>query len=136
MATLTTLTKRLMAAGGFAVAIAAAPVVVALSAPADPAPDTLADECPSNEMMDPNSGACKPISDVAPQTTNPIEPGVTDLQPGSLTESGAGNVGQLPEVNGIPCTGQDTGLCIGMQENSPSNTGNVTLPPVPVGAHE
>ena len=132
MATLSTLTNRLLVAGGFAVAIAAAPVVVALSAPAGPAPHAVAD-CPSTEVMDPNSGACQPISDVAPPTTNPIEPGVTDLAPGALTESGAGNVGQLPEVNGIPCNGGNTGLCIGLEADNPSKTGGVVLPQVPVG---
>ena len=71
--------------------------------------------------------------DAAPTTTNPIEPGITDLQPGALTESGAGNVGQLPEVNGIPCNGGNTGLCIGLNQNNPSNTGGVKLPPVPIG---
>lgn len=137
MATLSTLTNRMLVAGGFAVAVAAAPVVVALSAPATPSGPALA-ECPSNEIMDPNSGACKPVDDVTPTgtdwaPTNPIEPGVTDLAPGALTESGQGNVGQLPEVNGVPCNGGNTGLCIGLEENNPSNTGGVTLPQVPVG---
>jgi hypothetical protein len=133
MATLLNLTNRLLVAGGFAVAIAAAPVVVALSAPAGPAPHALAN-CPSTEVLDPNTGACKPISDVAPQTTNPIEPGVTNLAPNGLTESSQGNLGQLPEVNGIPCNGGNNGLCMGLQENNPSNTGGVTLAPVPIGA--
>lgn len=132
MATLSTLTTRLLAAGGFAVAVAAAPVVVALSTPAGPASPALA-ECPSTEILDPNTGACRPIDDVSAPTTNPIEPGVTDLAPGALTESGQGNVGQLPEVNGIPCNGGNTGLCMGLEADNPSNTGGVTLPPVPVG---
>ena len=132
MATFSTLTSRLLVAGGFAVAIAAAPVVVALSTPAGPASNAVAD-CPSTEVLDPNSGACQPISDVAPQTTNPIEPGVTDLAPGALTESGQGNAGQLPEVDGIPCNGGNTGLCMGLEENNPSNTGGVKLAPVPIG---
>ena len=132
MATLGTLTNRLLVAGGFAVAIAAAPVVATLATPSGPASHAVA-ECPSTETLDPNSGACPPISDVAPQTTNPIEPGVTDLAPGALTESGTGQTGMLPEVNGIPCNGGNTGLCMGLQENNPSNTGGVKLAPVPVG---
>lgn len=132
MATLSTLTTRLLAAGGFAVAVAAAPVVVALSTPAGPESPALA-ECPSTEMLDPNTGACRPITDVSAPTTNPIEPGATDLAPGALTQSGQGNVGQLPEMNGVPCNGNNTGLCMGLQENNPSNTGGVTLAPVPVG---
>lgn len=139
MASLSTLTNRVLVAGAFAAVGAAAPVVVALATPATPSGPALAD-CPSNEIMDPNSGACKPIDDVTPQgqvwaPTNPIEPGVTNLAPGAITESGQGNVGQLPEVNGVPCNGGNTGLCIGLEENNPSNTGGVTLPPVPVGAH-
>jgi hypothetical protein len=132
MSSHTTFAQRLLIAGGFAVAVSAAPLVAALATPAGPAAPALA-QCPPNEVLDPNSGACKPISDVAPQTTNPIEPGVTDLQPGSLTESGAGNVGQLPEINGIPCEGGNTGLCLGLQQNNPANTGGVVLPQVPIG---
>jgi hypothetical protein len=134
MATHTTFTRRMLIAGGFAVAVSAGPLVAALGTPAGPAAPALA-QCPPNEVLNPNSGACEPVTDsgAAPTTTNPIEPGITDLQPGSLTESGAGNVGQLPTVDGIPCNGDNTGLCLGLNENNPSNTGGVTLPPVPVG---
>ncbi len=132
MAIHTTFARRLLIAGGFAVAVSAAPLFGALGTPAGPPAPALA-QCPPNEVLDPNSGACKPISDVAPQTTSPIEPGITDLQPGALTESGAGNVGQLPEVNGVPCNGDNTGLCMGLQQNNPANTGGVVLPEVPIG---
>ncbi|MCW1959552.1 MAG: intersectin-EH binding protein Ibp1 [Mycobacterium sp.] len=133
MATVTTIAHRWLIAGGFAVAVAAAPVVAAVATTAAPASPALA-SCPSTEVLDPNTGACKPISDQTGPTTNPIEPGVTDLAPGALTESGAGNVGQIPEVNGVPCNGDNTGLCMGLQENNPHNTGGVQLPPVPIGA--
>ena len=129
MATSTSFAHRVLVAGGFAVAVSAAPLIAALAAPTGPA---LA-QCPSTEVLDPNTGACKPINDQPGPTTNPIEPGVTDLAPGALTESGQGNVGQLPEVNGIPCEGNNTGLCIGLQENNPHNTGGVTLAPVVPG---
>ena len=132
MAIHTTFAHRLLIAGGFAVAVSAAPLVAALATPAAPAAPALA-QCPPNEVVDPNTGACRPVTDVAPTSTNPIEPGITDLQPGAITESGSGNLGQLPEVNGVPCNGDNTGLCIGMEQNSPANTGGVTLPPVPVG---
>jgi hypothetical protein len=136
MATSTSFAHRLLIAGGFAVAVSAAPVVAALATPAGPAAPALA-QCPPGQLLNANSGACEPITDAraTPTTTNPIEPGITDLQPGSLTESGAGNVGQIPEVAGIPCNGDNTGLCIGLQQNDPSNTGGVTLPQVPIGAH-
>ena len=129
MATLSVLSNRLLVAGSFAVAAVAAPIVVALATPAS---NAVAD-CPSTEVLDPNTGACKPVSDVTPTTTNPIEPGITNLAPNALTESSQGNLGQLPEVNGIPCNGGNTGLCMGLEANNPSNTGGVTLPPVPVG---
>jgi hypothetical protein len=134
MATHTTFARRMLIAGGFAVAVSAGPLAAALGTPGGPAAPALA-QCPPNEVLNPNSGACEPVTDAdsAPTTTNPIEPGITDLQPGALTESGAGNVGQIPEVNGIPCNGDNTGLCLGLNENNPSNTGGVTLPPVPVG---
>lgn len=134
MATLTTLTNRLLVAGGFAVAIAAAPVVVALSTPAAPAGPALA-ECPTTEVADPVTGACQPISDVAPPTENPINPEGAALGPGAITEgSGTGSNGQLPEINGIPCTGGNVGQCIGLQEaTGGNNAAGVELPPVPVG---
>ncbi len=133
MASSTSLARRVLVAGGFAAVVSAAPLVAVLATPAGPASPFQA-QCPSTEVLDPNSGACKPISDQTGPTTNPIEPGASDLQPGSLTESSAGNVGQIPEVNGVPCNGDNTGLCIGLQQNNPHNTHGVTLPPVPIGA--
>ncbi len=134
MATLTTLTNRFLAAGAFAVAVAAAPIVVALSTPAAPAGPALA-ECPPTEVADPVTGACQPISDVAPPTENPINPEGAALGPDAITEgTGSGSVGQVPEVNGIPCTGANTGQCIGLQEaTGGNNPAGVELPPVPVG---
>jgi hypothetical protein len=128
MATLTTFTNRLLVAGGFAVAAVAAPVVVALSASTAPAGPALA-ECPSTELKDPITGACQPFNDVAPPTQNPINPEGAPLEPGSIT-SGL-NVGQLPEVNGIPCTGGNTGQCIGLEQSKGAN--NVELPSAPIG---
>jgi len=125
MATFSTLTSRLLAAGGFAVAVAAAPVVVALSAPAAPHSPTLA-ECPMTETLDPASGACKPIQDVAPPTQNPINPEGAALMPGSITSGG-----QLPSVDGIPCTGGNTGQCLGLEGSKGAN--NVQLPSAPIG---
>jgi len=132
MASLSNLTRRLLVACSFAAVAAAAPVVVALSTPAGPAVDAVA-ECPQNEVLNTNSGACQPITDVAPQTTNPIEPGVTDLAPNALTQSGKGQTGELPEIAGIPCNGGNNGLCMGLNEDNPNGTGGVTLPPVPIG---
>ncbi len=74
--------------------------------------------CPPNEVLDPSSGACRPETDQAPPTFNPINPENAPLQPGSITSSRPGEVGQLPEVNGIPCNGDNTGLCIGLTEEN------------------
>ena len=130
MATFTSFAHRLLLAGGFAVAVSAAPLVAALAPPAGPAMA----ECPPGQVFDMETGGCKPITDQAPQTLNPIAPGVSDLAPGGITETLPGNVGQLPEVNGIPCTGADTGKCIGLQENNPGAVpGAPTLAPVVPG---
>ena len=73
---------------------------------------------PTGETLDTASGACKPNTDQTVPTPNPIEPGATSLQPNSITGSQPGNVGRLPEVNGIPCNGSNTAECIGLSENN------------------
>lgn len=123
MATLTSLTRRVLIAGGFTLAVAATPLMAATAGHGGaPLPATAA--CPSGETLDPASGACKPETDktTAP-TTNPIDPEKVALQPDELTSSRDGNVGKLPEVNGIPCSGtrggsgSSTGDCIGLSED-------------------
>jgi hypothetical protein len=97
MATFTNPARRLALAGGFAFAIAAAPVMVALAAPsAGPVPAVAA--CPAGEKVNVATGAC--------------EPGTS----GEISQSTPGDNNSVPEVNGIPCTGADTGKCIGLQE--------------------
>ncbi|MGI9161365.1 MAG: intersectin-EH binding protein Ibp1 [Mycobacterium sp.] len=122
MATLTSLTQRLLLAGGFTLAVAAAPLMVAVSShPAGPLPAVAA--CPTGEVQDPASGACKPTTDNTTQPgVNPINPENVPLQPNELTSSRQGDVGSLPEVNGIPCNGNhggggSTGQCIGLSES-------------------
>ena len=126
MVTFTTAAHRVLLAGGFAVAASAAPMVAALAS--SPAPAAQA-SCPSTEIMDPTSGACKPVTDQPAPTMNPIEPGAQSLQPGEITSGLPGNVGTLPEVNGIPCNGHNTGLCIGLEQDA----GGATLPKVQAG---
>ncbi|MEZ5131544.1 MAG: intersectin-EH binding protein Ibp1 [Mycobacterium sp.] len=113
--------QRLLLAGGFAVAAVAAPILISAASTATP-PGFSA--CPSGEVLDTASGACKPRTDQTPTTLNPIEPGATNLQPGSITSAETGNVGELPEVAGIPCNGNhggggSTGACIGLEEVAP-----------------
>jgi hypothetical protein len=87
MATFQTPVRRLILAGGFAVAIAAAPAIAVFAGPMTSTPTTVA-ECPSGEVEDPATGACMPV---------PAE-------------------GSVPEIQGIPCTGHNTGECIGLGE--------------------
>ncbi len=124
MATLSSLTRRLLLAGGFALAASAAPLAaVATSHPTGALPAVAA--CPAGEVQDQASGACKPVTDktnAEPGAGNPINPENVPLQPGEITSSRPGDVGSLPEVNGIPCNanhsgGGSTGECIGLQEN-------------------
>ena len=127
MAPRTNTAQRLLLVGGFAVAATAAPILIAVATPAGPASPALA-QCPSTEALDPTSGACKPISDQTPTPFNPIDPGITNLQPGGITSSNAGDVGSLPEVNGVPCNGGNTGLCIGLEQQNAakSHVPNIT----------
>ncbi|BBY64613.1 hypothetical protein MHEL_28560 [Mycolicibacterium helvum] len=87
MANLKNSAQRLALAGGFALVAAAAP---ALTAFAVPATGSLA-ACPPGQVVNPATGGC-------------------DAQPAG------GPQGGLPQVQGIPCTGANTGQCIGLQQ--------------------
>lgn len=108
-------TQRLLLAGGFALAVAAAPLVVAAAGhPSGPLPSLAT--CPAGEVHDPVSGTCKPA------TVNPLDPAKVPLQTEGLTSSRTGDVGSLPEVDGIPCNsnhggGGSTGACIGLEQS-------------------
>lgn len=109
--------QRLLVAGGFAV-VAIAPIAgVAAAHGAGPALPAVA-SCPDDQILDSN-GVCQPATDVVAPTFNPIDPEGAQLQPGAITSSEPGRVGQLPEVDGIPCDGSNTGLCIGLSEDQP-----------------
>jgi len=92
--------RRLILAGGFALAITAAPAVAALAVPSAPAPSVAA--CPNGEIEDTFTNICTP-----------------ELVPNS-PESGSASQGGLPSVDGIPCTGANSGQCIGLSEDAPS----------------
>jgi hypothetical protein len=87
---------RLLLAGGFAVALAAAPAVAVVAVSADSAPAIAA--CAGGESEDTFTGVCVP-----------------DLVPNS-PEFGQTSPGGLPEVGNIPCTGANSGECIGLSE--------------------
>ena len=114
----TNATRRLLLAGGFALAVAAPIGAIAAYDGALALPAVAS--CPDGEVLDEVTGGCLPAPDQTPTTFNPINPEGADLQPGSITSSDPGEVGRLPEVDGIPCTGANTGQCIGLSENQPT----------------
>ncbi|MGV9799891.1 intersectin-EH binding protein Ibp1 [Mycobacterium sp. NPDC003449] len=92
--------RRLLIAGLFAAAVAAAPALAAFGVPAA----ALAD-CPGGESEDTYTGVCVP-----------------DLVPNSPEFSSIPGNPSLPAVNepggggAIPCTGANSGQCIGLAE--------------------
>jgi hypothetical protein len=106
MAPLNSSARRLLLAGGFAVAIAAAPAVAVFSVPtASPATPIAA--CPTGETEDLYTDVCTP--EVVPN------------QPGGISYSTPGDSNSVPEISGVPCTGRNTGECIGLSEEQVPN---------------
>lgn len=93
--------RRLLLAGGFAVAIAAAPAVAFFAVPTA-GPSTSIAGCPNGETEDLYTDICTP--ELSPN------------QPGGISYSTPGDSDSLPEVAGVPCTGRNTGQCIGLSE--------------------
>ncbi|KUI06166.1 hypothetical protein [Mycobacterium sp. IS-3022] len=116
MATLKFPAQRLMLAGGFAVAIAAAPVLAAFAAPV-PNVAPVAQSCSGGEEPDQFTGVCVPH---------------TVPNAGSTFSTPAGNP-DVPEVLGVPCIGHNQGGCIGLDEEAQAE--QVTPPPAPVFSH-
>jgi hypothetical protein len=98
MATFLLPARRLILAGGFAVAVAAAPAVAVFAVPTagTSAPSIAA--CPAGESEDLYTVVCVP--DLVPNS-----PAFGETSPGGL-----------PEIDGIPCTGGNSGQCIGLAE--------------------
>src|ERR1700754_2693072 len=90
--------QRLIIAGGFAVAVAAAPVIGVFAVPTAGTSAPTISACPGGESEDTFTGECTP-----------------DLVPNS-PEVGVTSPGGLPEVDNIPCTGGNSGQCIGLSE--------------------
>lgn len=99
MANLKNSVQRVALAGGFALAVAAAPLTAAFAVPS--IGSALA-ECAPGQVADPATGACGAQPEGPP--------------PGETSFSTPGDPNSLPEVQGIPCTGANTGQCIGLQE--------------------
>ena len=92
--------RRLVLAGGFALAVAAAPAVAAVAVPSVSPASHMAD-CASGEDADQYTGQCVPFA--VPNSPSPF------------TTSAANP--DIPEIDGIPCTGRDSGACIGLSED-------------------
>jgi hypothetical protein len=104
--------RRILLAGGFSIAIAAAPAV-ALSVAPSGAPAAPAIACPAGESEDLYTDQCVP--EMVPNQPGGNYP--TAANGGTTSFSTPGDSSSLPEVQGIPCTGANTGQCIGLQEN-------------------
>lgn len=120
MATFPISMRRLIFAGGFAVAAAAVPALAAFSAPVSSGP-TIA--CPSGEEEDLYTNMCVPH-------TVPNSPGNFGSVAGNpslpaVSEPGGGG--------SIPCTGANTGECIGLAEEQQSE-GPQPVPESTVGS--
>jgi hypothetical protein len=106
MAPFNSTARRLLLAGGFAVAIAAAPAVALFSVPAT-SPSAPIAGCPNGETEDLYTDICTP--EVVPN------------QPGGVSYSTPGNSNSVPEISGVPCTGHNSGECIGLSEDQAPN---------------
>ncbi|WP_029110332.1 hypothetical protein [Mycobacterium sp. URHD0025] len=84
--------RRFAVAAGIAAALASAPALAVLTTSSHAVAS-----CPNGETEDTYTGVCVP-----------------DLVPNSPEFSSAPN--QLPQIDGIPCTGGNSGQCIGLAE--------------------
>lgn len=101
--------KHVLVSCGFALAAFAAPAtgLLPVSPPASAAPAA----CPSGEESDVFSGDCQPF--LAPNTNNPDYS--ADFAPSKTATDGANP--DVPEIDGVPCTGVNSGECIGLAED-------------------
>ena len=104
-------------AGVIAAAMAAAPAATLLTVPI-----ANASTCPAGEIEDLYTDVCVP--EMSPNVAGGNYPTVVA---GALP-SGT-NINELPSVAGVPCTGANSGQCIGLEEsqNVPHVTPHSTL---------
>jgi hypothetical protein len=91
-------TRRLILAGGFAIAIAIAPAAAIVAHPTHSAPLAA---CDSGEEEDVFTTSCTPF--------------LVPNSPQGFTSTAANP--DIPEIDGIPCTGRSAGACIGLSED-------------------
>jgi hypothetical protein len=100
MATFQLPTRRLILAGGFAVAVAAAPAITAISVPTEVTSEPIA-ACVAGESQDTFTNVCVP--DLVPNS------------PEGFTTTAANP--DVPEIDGIPCIGHGSAACVGLAED-------------------
>lgn len=91
--------RRLVLTGGFIVAAAAAPVAGIYSAPQPES--SVAQGCQSGEEQDTFTTTCTPY--------------LVPSSPPLFTTTAANP--DVPEIQGIPCIGHNSGACLGLAEN-------------------
>jgi hypothetical protein len=96
--------RRFAVAAGIAAAIASAPALTMLTAPA--AHSAPAASCPNGESEDIYTGSC--IPDLVPNSPNAFKPTSGNPSLPSVNSPGGGG--------SIPCTGNNSGQCIGLAE--------------------
>lgn len=102
--------RRLILAGGFAVAIAAAPAVAMFTVPTSGSAAPTVSACSGGETEDQFTNICVP-----------------DIVPNSPQFTSTSPVGGLPEISGVPCTGRNSGECIGLAEEQEA-AGPIAVP--------
>jgi len=107
MATSSFAIRRQLVIGAFVVASATAPAIAAFSAPE---PGTAVAQCSGGEESDQFTTTCVPFL-------------VPNSGPSGFTTTAANP--DMPEIDGIPCTGANSGACIGLSEDQ-SMLPNVT----------
>ena len=122
MATFQFPARRLILAGGFAVAVAAAPAIAVFALPTAGAPSQVA-QCPSGEEEDLYIGVCVPHT--VPNSGAPFSaiPGNPSLPAVNLPGGGGA----------IPCTGHNSGQCIGLAEEAQA-AGPQPVPEATIGS--
>nr|WP_059016690.1 hypothetical protein [Mycobacterium sp. M26] len=117
MANSSSVGRRILLAGGLSIAIAAAPAAAFVALPSH-APAGPAIACPAGEVEDIYIGECTP--ELVPNAPGGNYPTPSPGGSGGVEFSTPGDPGSVPEVQGIPCTGANTGQCIGLEEDQPA----------------
>ena len=104
-------TPRLLLSCGFAVAALAMPITAIATGPAPAVPQAA---CPAGEENDVFSGDCQTF--LSPNTHTVNGPDYSGNFSEHLSTVNGANP-DIPEIDGIPCTGDNAGECIGLSED-------------------